>query len=251
MILFISPKFGARPDSTKLINAAHARGIHTYTFLNNWNGHSSFFKTGDIGALYGEHAFCDFAAQELRWNLYQNSLDWISKLPHAFIKRSIKYMTMEEVIDLENAQQSVLDARILEPADEPCFPAQVYPARFPRVPLNTPVLVSTNCKWKVKYRYIIANNRIVTSCCYLVDTVFNEPVIWQMKYNENDTTADEFIKTLLNHVNCAPGCVVDVGIIEGAGWAICGTYPIWSSELYGCDPKGFLEALFAACKQEN
>jgi len=245
MILFISPKYGSRADSVKLIEAARKHHIRTETLLNNWN---RVIAVNEKTALYGERAFCEFMAQEMRWNLYQNSLNWIAGLPHAFIKRSIKYMSLEGLQKLTKSDNSICNKRILEPADEPLFSTGIY-TRLPRVPSDTPILVSSVCEWAAKFRFVIIDGKVATSCCFQIESIFNEPVIWQTNYERDGITADAFVHTLLNHVNTAPGCVIDVGYIKGSGWAVVGTQPIWSAELYGCRPTPFLNALFEACKQ--
>lgn len=251
MILFISPKYGARADSVSLIQAARSRGIRTETLLNNWHGISQLIGKDEKVALYGETAFCEFIAQEMQWELVQNSLDWVTRLPQSFLKRSVKYMTLEEVIDVENHSQSILDKRILQSADEPIFSSGIYQTRFPRVPLDTPMLVSTNLEWTAKFRFIIVNKKIVSSCCFQIKNVFNQPVIWKTRFEHDNVDAISFVQNLLEHVSCAPGCVIDVGYIQDVGWSVYNTQPIWTTELYGCDPRGVLQALFAACKQNN
>lgn len=249
MILYISPKYGCRPDTVRLIEAARKRNIHTETLLNRWNGQA---PKGEPLAFYGEHAFCEFMAQELRYNLHQNSLDWVAQLPHAFVKRSVKCISLKEVIELENTTQQILGKRILEPADDPCFLGGIHEDRFPRVPDKTPILVSTDHEWVAKYRMIIINGRIATRCCYRVDNIFNTPTIWGMEYEERGINSIAFTRALLSHTNTAPACVIDVGMMKGLarneGWAVCGTYPIWSSPVFGCDPSQFLDGLFEACQ---
>ena len=62
-------------------------------------------------------------------------------------------------------------------------------------------------------------------------------------------TPQRFVDTLLDHVEVAPGCIIDVGYLKHAGWAVSGTKPIWSADLYGCNPNAFLDALFASCQR--
>jgi len=250
MILFISPKYGTRSDSVKLIEAARKRNIRTETLLNNWRGvNKAIYSDDEDTALYGEHPFCEFIAQEMQWNLYQNSLDWITKLPLTFIKRPIKYWTLEEVIEAENSGRCILGKRVLEPADEPCFMKGIHQTGFPKVPLDTPILVSLDQEWIAKFRFVVVNKKIVTSCCYQIHNVVNTPTIWGTNCEFDGMTPDRFMHTLLDTVNTAPGCVIDVGYLKNAGWAVLGTKPVWASELYGCDPKFFLDALFASCQR--
>jgi len=245
MILLISPRYGTRADTVKLIEAARVRGIKTQTLLNNWN--IDTLAPNEQCAVYGEQAFCEFVAQELRLNFYQNSLDWIARLPHAFVKRSIRYMRMREAIEIEENNHTILGRRLLEPADDIMdFDAGFYTKNFPFVPHNTNILVHSYHEWVAKFRFVVVNGKPVASCCYRLCDTFNLPAIWQVQYDTGGIDAKSFLDTLLDHVNCAPSCVIDVGYIKQTGWAVVSTLPIWSAELYGCSPNNFLDALFAA-----
>lgn len=249
MLLVISPKYGAKHDAALLKEAAKTKNIDTTTLVNSWS-----YTAQNIGgkmavAPYGEHAFCEFIAQEMNINLYQNCLDWTARLPHHFLKRTLRYMTLGDVIDAESQNQSILGKRVLEPADEPCFLTGIWDERFPRVPKDTPVLVHGDDDWMVKYRFIIINGQIADYCCYKVCNIFNTPSIWRNKFNAKGVTEDIFVTTLLNHFRTAPACVLDVGYIKDTGWSVWNTYPIWSSEIYGCDPYVMLKGIFTACKQ--
>lgn len=249
MILFISPKYGAKADSVRLIEAARKRNIRTETLLNSWNTANKEVLPGEEVAVYGEHAFCEFIAQEMRWNLYQNSLDWIAQLPLTFTKRTIRYLTLEQVIATENSVRNILGQKVLEPADDPCFMKGIHETRFPKVPQDTPILVSMDHEWTMKYRYVIIDRKIATSCCYRVQGIYNEPAIWESRAVMDGITPESFVHTLLDNVNVAPSCVIDIGYLKNAGWAVSGTKPIWMAELYGCSPSRFLDALFASCKR--
>jgi hypothetical protein len=253
MLLLISPKYGTKPDAVALIKAARARGIEVETLLNSWSyakQKATFGKTdGAAIAPYGEHAFCEFIAQELRLNLFQNSLDWVSRIPDQLTKRTVKHMTLAEAIDIESNRNSIINKQVLEPADEPIFSTGIYDQRFPRVPEDTQIIVHEAVDWLVKYRFIIVNNKIESYCCYRVSHIFNEPSIWQNKFTGSNTTSDAFVRTVLNHCKVAPACVLDVGYIKNTGWSVCNTYPIWSSELYGCDADALLKGIFVACKR--
>lgn len=249
MILYISPRYGSKSDAVSLIQAARKRDIETQTLLASWNKPENIFSPNKIMAVYGEHAFCEFIAEQMDLNLYQNSLDWVARLPHAYVKRLVHYMTLDEIIDTESQRQSILEKKILEPADDPCFQKAIYTDRFPRVPSDTPILVHGQHDWKTKYRFVIINGKIATYCCYQLMQVFNQPSIWGMEFTANETTAVGFMHSLLNHSKTAISCIIDVGFITGVGWAVVKTEPVWAADIYGCDPSKFLDALFACCEQ--
>ncbi len=243
MILFISPSYALRPETNRLIMAANRRNIKVHKCFNSWKETDTSLDVYGVGAPYGEQAFCEFIAQEMRWNLYQNSLDWLSKLPHTFVKRSIRYLTMDKVKDVERLKGSILDKRFLTPADEQSFTPGIWSDRFPPVGDDTPVNVSTVDQWAVKFRFVIMNGKPVSECCYYAYGTYNTLSIWHTEVNFNGTTARDFLNSLLDQTNSA-ACIIDIGYLQNAqGWAVIGTQPIWTAELYGCDEDKFLEAL--------
>lgn len=246
MKLFISPKYGYHSDSVRLIEAARAKNIETETLLNAWHGVS---KDKEPVALYGDHAFCEFVAQEMHWNLWQNSIDWITKIPNSFVKRDIVCCTLAELKDIQKTEQSILDCKWLEPADDPCFQPAIYTDYFPRVPEETPILASTVHEWVCKYRFVCIKGKIATSCCYRINKIFNTPNIWNTRYEGHGCTAESVMNTILNHFNTAPACVIDIGYIKEVGWSVISTQPIWAAEIYGCDASRFLDGLFYACQK--
>lgn len=244
MMLLISAKYDKLPDTNRLRAAAERRFIRTTVLSNNWDRS----KLDKSLVFYGEHAFCEFLAQETNYNLLQNSLDWVAELDHEFIKRNIKCISLEEVIDLENSNQSILGKQFLEPADDPSFIPACYEVRFPRVPPDTEILVHTPHKWSVKYRCVIVHSTIVTHCCYQIGSIRNTPNIWLTDWTEDKIHPIEFAKQVIAKFHGAPAYILDVGYIENTGWAVCGTHPVWSSEVFGCDPNKYLDALIASCK---
>jgi hypothetical protein len=255
MMLFISSKYGGRVDSVKLIEAARSVGIRTTTLLNTWNTDNApgvYSGAHEHVAPYGEHAFCEFLAQEMRLNLYSNSLDWVARLPKPMVKRNIKCMSLGDITDIESERRGILGIKHLEPADDACFMPGVH-SRIPRAPRDTKVLVHDEVDWTVKYRFLIVNGRIESFCCFKLSAIFNNPSIHGTNFIGGSITAEAFMKTVLENHNTAPACIIDVGYIKpgvggsSGGWGVCGTYPVWSSELYGLDPLAFLRALFVSC----
>lgn len=251
MLLFVSPAFAARQSLEPLYTAARSHGIEVRKMLATWNKdrECAAIPHNSVGAVYGEQPFCEFIAQEMKWALYQNSIEWLSELPHTFLKRSIKYMTLADAKELEKASGSVLDRRFIAPADEVSFSTAIYVDRFPAVGDETPVFLSSNELWDVRCRYVILNGKIVTNCCYYAYNTFNEPIIWDAVCNLGNNTATNFMNTVLDHVRVAPSCVVDIGYLKEGGWAVIGSQPIWTANIFGCKPLPFLRALMSSCKQ--
>lgn len=47
------------------------------------------------------------------------------------------------------------------------------------------------------------------------------------------------------------GVVLDVGVIEGRGWAVVEANAAWGSGIYGCDPAAILPVLARACSRRE
>lgn len=246
MMLFISPNYGEKRDGALLADCAKKRGVKVHTFFNSWSRSNNILTPNEKGAVYGEQAFCEFIAQEMRWNIYQNSLDWTARLHKSFLKRSVRCLPLKNLKNEEKQSSGILDRKYLMPADDKLFQSGIYTDRFPKAPSDCPILVSDIVDWSIKYRFIIQYQEIATYCCYRIEHIHNNPSIWQCQAEYAGITAHQFVSALLERVNCSPACVIDVGYIKGAGWAVDKTLPIWSSEIYGCRIDRFLDALMVS-----
>src|SRR5262249_17807356 len=52
-------------------------------------------------------------------------------------------------------------------------------------------------------------------------------------------------------VTLPPAVVMDVGVIEGRGWAVIEANAAWGSGIYGCDPAAVLGVVRRACLQRG
>lgn len=249
MILFISPEYGNSPGAITLLQAAQKRNIRCETLHNAWTGKllTRYPEAGTEGAPYGNNAFAEFLGQELRWNLRQNSLSWILQLPKQLVKRDIRRMTADKMHEEQQFKRNML-GNFFEPVDGRSFLPGTYDNGLPDLPDEEEIFVSEPVVWTVKYRYVIIDGRIASWCCYRVFNVFNNPSIWRNLTQEKGVTNDSFVRTVLDHYRGAPAYILDVGFIKDRGWAVVGSYPMWSSEVYGCDGDAFLQGLFTACE---
>lgn len=249
MILFISPNFGQRENIKNLISAAREQNIKTEICFLKFN--KNLITNDEFCAVYGEEAFCEWVAEECNLNLHQNSLDWIAKVAHPFVKRKINFLTLQEAKKEQKLNNSILNKKRIDPADDKCFKGGVLDA-FPNVSDSTPILLSDNVDWKFKFRYIIKEGKVVTRCCYQIDKLFNNKTTSQTNIKVAGIDNNSFMQTILTHINCAPSCVIDIGVNKETNmWGIIKTKPIWASDFLGCDPQFFLDALIHSCRKIN
>lgn len=200
-------------------------------------------------AIYGESLWANFVAEQLKFELFEPPLDWLSTLPHQLPRRKVEFCT------LEAARQKSFPI-FLKPAGEKEFEARVYasPDDLPADESQQlqPVLRSEVVNWEVEYRCFVREGRVETASSYWRGEVSTR--------DENGTypsppdelnAATELVEQLLRHQEHgfsfgSRGVVVDVGLIRGADWAVIEANPAFASGIYGCDPQKVLSVV-ASC----
>src|SRR5205823_5643490 len=101
-----------------------------------------------------------------------------------------------------------------------------------------PVLLSEPVAWEAEYRCFVLGRRVVASSAYLRggQPARDEDGCW-VSPPEEQADADAFASRLLADpaVGVPPAFVLDVGRVEGRGWAVVEANPAFGSGLYGCD----------------
>jgi hypothetical protein len=222
------------PDTDAMLAAALAAGWDAER-LASWRVPAGLSQRDPV--LYGEPLFADVVAGALGIALFQAPFDWLPSLPQHYLQRAVTCTS------LGAARQQVQPA-FIKPADDKCFPAQVYAsgAELPDdavLPPETPVLISAPVSWTVEYRCFVADGQVHTCSPYWRDGTLAqaEDGAWPAPIVERDA-ALTFAHTLLAEPQVAvpPAFVLDVGIIAGRGWAVVEANSAWGAGIYGCDP---------------
>src|SRR5271170_2486201 len=204
MLLIVTPNF--KGEVPMLAKTAEILGWNVYH--NGWRVPEHL--RGTPGAVYGEQFFCEVVAEQMKWNLLSNSLDWLAKLPEDYTNRKITFTTLAEA-------RKITGEKFIKPADDKAFESKVYDSGndLPKNSVldNTPTLVSDVLKFTSEYRCFIKNRKVVAACCYLLksvgmlDAAINKPE----NYNNNIEAVISFVNKLLEdeRVPCAPGAVID------------------------------------------
>jgi hypothetical protein len=178
--------------------------------------------------LYGDPLFCDIVAAQLGVRLLEPSDDFLVRLPDAWRWNDGPVFA--------------------KPAADKSFPATVYAsgAALPGdevVSGTTPVLLSEPVHWEVEWRLFVCKGKVVTRSPY-----FRKGKLDLVARPEELSELRSFTKALLLEIESLlpPVAVLDIGKIEGKGWAVVEANPAWASGLYGCDPKQTLIALSLA-----
>lgn len=236
--LILTPRYS--DDTQALWKAAAARGW-SIERLSRWHI-PEHLQQAHEPVLYAEALFGPTLAEQLGIALASPPDDWLVRLPEPYRKREIRLMSLSEARRLSAPA-------FIKPPNDKTFPAQVYaPDALPEgYDENMPVLVSDIVRWRCEFRCFIRDRKRIACSIYSRDGELQ-------KDNGFSSTAEElaevhaFVDTLLDdaRVDLPVATVVDVGLIEGRGWAAVEQNAAWGAGIYGCDPDAVLDVLHAA-----
>jgi hypothetical protein len=237
--LLLTPRYSA--DSRALRLAAIQMGWDHFR-LESWRipGH---LRNHDL-VFYGEPLLAEVVAESLPYVLMEPTLDWLPTLPAVYLQRAVRLTTLGEA-------RALADPAFVKPAGPKSFPAGVYTsgAAIPlrdELPEATPVLVAEPVVWEVEFRCFVLERRVATFSPYLRRGALAEAEDGSWPADPEEVTAAEgFAAALLADapVRLPPAVALDIGRIEGRGWAVVEANAAWGSGLYGCDPEQVLAVL--------
>lgn len=224
-------------DSQALWKAAAALGWRTER-LSGWRVPEHLAALDDP-VLYGEALFGPNLAEELGLRLLNPPEDWLVRLPHKYRKRQVSLSTLGEA-------RGNPSAAFVKPPNDKSFPADVYvgsalPEEYPD---EMPVLISDIVKWEKEFRCFVLDRSVRTFSIY---SRFGELQRENefVSSPEEDRQLEEFMAAFLSddRVDLPRATVVDVGLIEGLGWACVEQNAAWGAGIYGCSPAAVLEVI--------
>jgi hypothetical protein len=237
-------------DSIALAGASQQMGWGVYR-LTRWSEAQDLDIRGDV-VVYGERLFVVFIAQHLPVVYLETPDEWIATLPMEYVKRKIDCMTLGE------ARHAAFPA-FVKPTVDKAFGAGVFnaPSELPTadsLPDHIPVLVSEIVSWQDEYRCFIVDGKVRTLSVYFRDGKLAEAAdgswpISEAEYREAKDFAQEILDATKG--SYPPGFVLDIGRIDGRGWAVLETNPANASGIYGCDPLEVLRAVHASCVSKD
>jgi hypothetical protein len=198
-------------------------------------------------AVYAEPLLASHIAQTLGLELLGPTIDWLPSIPEGWRKRSVLLATMKEARDC-------MEPQFIKSAAGKEFDARVYDSGkdLPRGQMigdSLPVLIQEVVQWDVEYRCFVSERSVKAASSYWRHgkESRNENGIW---CSSELSEAVEFCGAFLvdPNVRTPDACVIDVGVIQGRGWAVIECNAAWSSGIYGCDGSAILPVLYRACK---
>jgi hypothetical protein len=243
--LVLSPRYS--DDSIALWRAALAAGWRTRRLQKLGEAAALGQElTGEDVALHGETMMADVVAQALGLSLLEPTHDWLPRLPEAYRRRRVELRTLAEARGLRGPV-------FVKPVDEKWFPAKVYAEEVdvdPQLADDLPVLVAEPVRFGLEVRAFVLGRAVATLSAYVRGGQLARAAdgSWPIG-QEEEAAARACLEAVLADpaVALPPAVVVDVGLIEGRGWAVVEANPAWASGLCGCDPAAVLAVLRGCC----
>ncbi|MGW2661374.1 ATP-grasp domain-containing protein [Nocardia tengchongensis] len=240
--LILSPRYS---EDSRVMRAAAISAGWNVLRLSGWRVPED--DVIDTVAFYGEPLFVEAVAAQVGVVLLDAPEDWLPRLPYSLRRREICVSTLGEA-------RNSADPVFVKPADgRKGFAGAVYRAGSglpsPQAcPDDTPVLVAEPVRWEVEVRCFVRDGAVSTMSPYLRhgELARAEDGGWPMTSAEVDAV-HACAESLFAEVPTPPAVVVDIGLIEGRGWAVVEANSAYGAGVYGCDPHRVLDVLARGC----
>lgn len=178
--------------------------------------------------------------------------DWAVNLPAELLRRELHQMPLAEAIDSINHH-------FVKHAVSKAFPAAVYdrPALIEatsKVHPRSLVHVGEPVRWTHEFRCFVAQGQVMTLSPYVYDgEIVADYDSFPAMTDEQLTEVAAFASSVLEHpdVDYPAAFVLDVGKIDGRGWAVVECNECWASGIYACNPAAVLETLLCGNAVSN
>ncbi len=206
--------------------------------LNNWRVPEHLLQAPEP-VLYVEALFGQSIAEQFGLQMLEPPIDWLPKLPERFRKRSIYLASLKQA-------RQLTEPAFIKPPNDKSFPARIYAgAELPEgYDEEMSVLVSEIVNWQNEFRCFVLDRQPRTISIYLRQGELQRENNFRCS-DEEKNSAIRFVGEVLadQKVELPRTAVLDVGIIEGKGWAVVEQNSAWGAGIYGCDPEQVLEVL--------
>jgi hypothetical protein len=237
------------PASRPLAAAARQAGWRAYAFEK-----SPETKPPGKVVFYGGTDQVLAVATRLRLALLEPPFDLLTRLPLEFRGRQVEYGRFSDLARLKAPA-------FVKPADalKKSFDAGIYGnvgdiRAAPDVDGQSPILVAEPVEWSAEYRCFILDGTVAAWSPYIS---FGRPV-WKPFSSgtiapQTPASVEGFCARLFARAAVAfpPAFVMDIGLIEGRGWAVVEFNPAWCSGVLGAQPGKVLAVLARACQDER
>lgn len=182
--------------------------------------------------VYGPDAFCLVLQQKLDLTLCSPTDNLLLQVPPKFLSRQLTSTSLAEI-------SAGIFPKFIKPVTPKQFRSTVYEssdalaAECRGLPADTPVFVSEPVTFSAEAR------------AFLLDGLVLDTAVYEGAASDA-AGPQQLVEALTRSVPLPRTVVVDVGFIDGRGWAVIEFNASWGAGLNGCDPDRALAAILAA-----
>jgi len=195
---------------------------------------------GEI-VLFVEALLAPTLAEQLGIELLEPAETWLAELPDDFKRRQVSAVPLA-------AARRMPGPVFAKPPNDKSFEAKVYASGsdLPQSDEDRLILVAEPVQWTCEFRCFCLDGSVLTLSPYLRSgRLARQDDFWASE--EELQTARELAETVLALASLPRAVALDVGQIDGRGWAVVEANGAWASGIYGCVPELALRVIRAAC----
>lgn len=219
-----------KPDVERdaVAEAFESCGGTVYRIARFWD--PPHFESSTV-RVYGADTFCLVLQQKLGFTLHSPSDDLLLTVPAKFLNRQAAGMALGETPFVDFPA-------FIKPVVPKQFRGKVYEssaalaAECRGLPPDTPVLVAEAVAFTAEVRSFALDGVVLDAAVY--------------EGSAGAAGAREFVEALTQSMSLPRAVVVDVGLIDGCGWAVVEFNAAWGAGLNGCEAEKVLPAIVAA-----
>ena len=181
--------------------------------------------------VYGPDAFCLVLQQKLGLRLCSPSDDLMLQVPPQFLNRQLASASLAEI-------SAGTFPKFIKPLTPKQFRAAIY---------ESSGALATECRGLPDNTTVFASERVTISAearTFVLDGVVLDAAVYEGA--AEITGPQQLVEALARCIPLPRTVVVDVGFIEGRGWAVIEFNASWGAGLNGCDADKVLPAILAA-----
>jgi hypothetical protein len=184
--------------------------------------------------VYGADSFCLVLQQKLGLALCSPDDELLLRVPTEFVKRQVARRTLGDA-------PVITFPSFVKPLVPKQFRGAVYQSsdelaeECRGLKPDTAVFISEPVTFVAEARTFVIDGRVLDAAVY--------------EGNGDAAGAETFVTRMAKIMPLPRAVVVDVGFIDGRGWAVIEFNAAWGAGLNGCDPDKVLPAIVAASEQ--
>ncbi|WP_436789150.1 ATP-grasp domain-containing protein [Yinghuangia sp. YIM S10712] len=193
--------------------------------------------------VYGGPLFADSVSRALALALLEIPDDWLAGLPRDLTARRVVATTLAQARRLRGSA-------FVKPPTDKTFPARVYQdgSELPgpdRADPDKPVLVCEVVRFTAEFRLFVLDGEVCGASRYAVEgDLAVAPLAACAEHREVAAFARDMCAATRDTLPSA--AVVDVGRVDGRGWAVVEANAAWASGSYACDDDAVLDVVLRA-----